>query len=64
MNKLLWYSSNSFYLHCLYREQQETIPVMVNYSLTSKGKELAVIINQIIAKSDSWNKSTNNDNSM
>lgn len=48
----------------IWREQQKTIPVTVNYGLTSKGKELAVIVNQIIAKSGSWNKSTNNDNSM
>jgi DNA-binding HxlR family transcriptional regulator len=48
----------------IWREQQDTIPITVNYGLTSKGTELAVIVNQIISKSDSWNKSTHNGNSM
>ncbi|MPY23932.1 helix-turn-helix transcriptional regulator [Shewanella psychropiezotolerans] len=38
----------------IWREQQATIPVTVNYGLTAKGKELAEIVSLIVDKSDAW----------
>ncbi|MET2901299.1 helix-turn-helix domain-containing protein [Vibrio rotiferianus] len=36
----------------VWRKQQDTIPVTVNYGLTSKGKELASVVDIIIQKAD------------
>lgn len=45
----------------IWREQQATIPVTVNYGLTVKGKELAEIVSLIIEKSDAWEVSRNSE---
>ncbi len=38
----------------IWREQQATIPVTVNYGLTPKGQELADIVLKIVEKTESW----------
>lgn len=35
-------------------KQEETIPVTVSYGLTSKGKELAHVVDIIVQKADDW----------
>ncbi|AQS36131.1 transcriptional regulator, HxlR family [Shewanella psychrophila] len=48
----------------IWREQQATIPVTVNYGLTAKGKELAEIVSLVVDKSDTWDASINNGQDM
>ncbi|MCG9753128.1 helix-turn-helix transcriptional regulator [Vibrio brasiliensis] len=38
----------------VWRRQENTIPVTVNYGLTHKGKELAQIVDAIVQKADDW----------
>ena len=38
----------------VWRRQEETIPVTVRYGLTSKGKELAHVVDIIVQKADDW----------
>lgn len=38
----------------VWRKQEETIPVTVHYGLTSKGKELANVVNLIVQKTYDW----------
>ncbi|HHF2880525.1 winged helix-turn-helix transcriptional regulator [Vibrio diabolicus] len=38
----------------VWRRQEDTIPVTVNYGLTHKGKEFAQIVNFIVQKADDW----------
>jgi len=38
----------------VWRKQEETIPVTVHYGLTSKGKELANVVDLIVQKAHGW----------
>ena len=38
----------------VWRKQEDTIPVTVNYGLTPKGKELAGVVELIVQKADDW----------
>ncbi len=38
----------------IWRRQESTIPVTVYYGLTSKGKELSIIVDLIEKKSEDW----------
>ncbi|MCS0347175.1 winged helix-turn-helix transcriptional regulator [Vibrio diabolicus] len=38
----------------VWRRQEDTIPVTVNYGLTHKGKEFTQIVNFIVQKADDW----------
>ncbi|ASI93455.1 transcriptional regulator [Vibrio rotiferianus] len=38
----------------VWRKQQDTIPVTVNYGLTPKGKEFASVVELIVQKADDW----------
>ena len=41
----------------IWRRQEETVPVTVYYGLTSKGEELAEIVDLIVKKSVHWDHS-------
>ncbi|AIL72268.1 winged helix-turn-helix transcriptional regulator [Vibrio vulnificus] len=40
----------------VWRKQEDTIPVTVNYGLTPKGRELARIVDIIVESSDKWDE--------
>ncbi|MEH0665162.1 helix-turn-helix transcriptional regulator [Vibrio scophthalmi] len=40
----------------VWRRQEDTIPVTVYYGLTDKGKELAQVVDLIVAKAERWNE--------
>ena len=41
----------------IWRRQEETVPITVYYGLTSKGKELATIVDFIVKNAEAWNES-------
>lgn len=39
----------------IWRKQENTSPVTVNYALTVKGDELAMVVDVIVSKAEKWN---------